>query len=178
MEVAFARLYPLQRVISATTILKMKNSKMKALKYSLLATVLVFKGLGMGFAQDVDPQVVAKIHTVMTGIDDAYKKGDAAAVTDFFAPNAIIVTPDGPIKGHDAILKYFTDMFQVVKFTQHTATLDSISKVGDVYLENGGYNVTFQVKDGAPTTNTGYWSANKGVDFKVLLECWNSAPAK
>jgi ketosteroid isomerase-like protein len=61
--------------------------------------------------------------------------------------NAIIVTPDVPIKGHEAILKHFTDVFQTVKFTQHTATLDSISKVGDVYLENGSYNVTVQVKE-------------------------------
>jgi ketosteroid isomerase-like protein len=151
---------------------------MKALKYSVLAILLVFKGLNMGFAQDVDPQVMEKIHTIMTGMDDAYKKGDAAALAGFYAPNAIIVTPDGPIKGHEAILKHFTDMFQAVKFTQHTATLDSISKVGDVYLENGNYNVTVQAKEGAPTTGTGYWSADKGDDLKILMECWNSTPAK
>jgi len=61
---------------------KTEISKMKALKYSLLATVLVFKGLNMGFAQDVDPQVIEKIHTIMTGMDDAYGSAGVSPLSD------------------------------------------------------------------------------------------------
>ena len=72
------------------------------------------------FAQEAnlpDPQLRDALATLTKKIDDAYIKGDAAALAALYTEDATLLRSDGaPIYGRDAIEQYWRARFQQGQF--------------------------------------------------------------
>ena len=80
------------------------------------------------FAQQTDtpdPQLCQRLIALIKVHTDALNKNDAAAVAATFAENAILVTPDGPISGREAIEKHSADVFNQVQLSDNLAPVDN-----------------------------------------------------
>jgi hypothetical protein len=79
------------------------------------------------FAQEkdaaVDPQIVQQLHAIGKKSDKAFLKGDAAALAALYTEDAVYVTNTGPIRGRQAIEKYYADRFQEVRYFTISAAL-------------------------------------------------------
>jgi hypothetical protein len=82
--------------------------------------VVSLVGLAISFALPVfaqqtnkpDPQLRERLITRIKAHTDALDKNDAAAVAANFTEDGILVTPDGPSFGREAIQKYFEGVFK------------------------------------------------------------------
>ena len=81
--------------------------------------VLHLLGLAISFAlptyaqqKDLaDPQTTQKILALMKAFDEAHNNNNAAAVAALFTRDAVIVAPEGPIIGRQAIQKWYTEIY-------------------------------------------------------------------
>ena len=60
----------------------------------------------------VDPQTTQKILAIGKAFDEATNNRDAAAIAAFFTRDAVLVTPEGPIIGRQAIQNWYTNLYQ------------------------------------------------------------------
>src|ERR1700736_1484108 len=117
--------------------------------------------------------------------DDAYNNNDPEALTNLFTDDATLVTNTGILHGREAILKYQSDAFKIIKFSNHkgTADLDSIHLVGTdakEFFAAGTWSQTIQIQDERPIDMKGFWSAiilNDGTGRDVM-QTWNITPAE
>ena len=74
--------------------------------------ILTLAGLAISFALPtlaqekdaaVDPRVVQQLHAMGKKSDEAFLKGDAAALAALYTGDAVYVTDTGPIRGRNAI---------------------------------------------------------------------------
>jgi SnoaL-like domain len=92
--------------------------------------------------------------------DDAYKE----ALAKLFTEDATLVTDTGILHGREAILKYQSDAFKIIKFSNHKgpADLDSIHLTGTdakEFFAAGTWSQTVQIEDEKPIDMNGFWSA-------------------
>jgi uncharacterized protein (TIGR02246 family) len=139
------------------------------------------------FAQQLKPTPSAQdrqqVEEFNKRIDEANNKNDAAAVAAFYAENAVLVTPDGPIYGREAIEKHYADLFKQVHFSNHIAKLDPYSPqmLGNERWDAGEWSTTIQVqgqKDD-PIQLKGYFGCidiREGDDWKILMLTYNMTP--
>jgi hypothetical protein len=86
----------------------------------------------------------------------------------------------------EATKKHFTDLFQNVHFSNHTAKADQysphiIGTAGNEMWSNGEWSETLQGKDFGPVPLKGYWSeiyVREGDAWKVRMQMWNITPAE
>jgi SnoaL-like protein len=96
-------------------------------------------GLAIGFALPTfaqptntpDPQLGRQYVTLLKKFDEAFNKGDAAALAALYTEDAVLVTDTGPVHGREAIEKHYADEFQNVHFNDLLTTVDEDSP-GDV----------------------------------------------
>jgi uncharacterized protein (TIGR02246 family) len=77
-------------------------------------------GLAISFAlpiyaqqKDVaDPLTTQKILAIGKAFDDAHMNNDAAGIAELFTRDAVMVTPEAPIIGREAIQKWHADLYQ------------------------------------------------------------------
>ena len=84
------------------------------------------------FAQQTntpDPKLREQMLAFVTKFDPPFNNNDAAALAPFYTDDAVLVVPEGPVYGREAIVKFWTNLFQKVHFSNHLGTLDQ--------LENG-----------------------------------------
>ena len=108
-----------------------------------------------------DPQLRQALLALAKKFEEAFLKGDAAAVASFFTEDAVLVNNSGPVYGREAIKKYYTDLFQNVHFSNNVTTYDPnsphpIGTDGKEMWENGAWSMTWQVKGGDPVHGKGY----------------------
>jgi len=149
-------------------------------------------GFGISFAsptfaqekESVDPQLRRVADALSKKFDEAYDKNDAAAVAELFTEDAVLITPQGPIYGREAIEKHYLDVFQKVHFSNHSAKPDQyaphiIGAAGNEMWWNGEWNVTIQGQTGGPTQLKGYWASivvREGDVWKDRMQISNTAP--
>jgi hypothetical protein len=93
---------------------KLPEEKMK------IQSVVPLVGLAISFAlptyaqqTDVaDPQTTQSFFTSFKDYEKAFNNHDAAALTNYYMQDAVIVTPDGLISGRDTIQKWWAGNFQ------------------------------------------------------------------
>jgi uncharacterized protein (TIGR02246 family) len=125
----------------------------------------------------VDAQTVQQLHAIGSKSDEAFKKGDAAARAALFTEDAILLGPTGPIKGRQAIEKYYTDLFQKVHFIENVTRYDkdsphAIGSSGKDVWESGEWSCTIQDQNGVSKELKGYWCSVKvreGDTWKIRL---------
>jgi ketosteroid isomerase-like protein len=139
------------------------------------------------FAQQAntpDPQLRQKLVDAIKRHTDALDKNDAAAVAANFTENGILVTPNGPIFGREAIEKHYADDFkQGFHSSNNIATPDDDSPhitgtAANEMWATGSWSATIQGKDWGPIPLKGYWSViREGDDWKIRMLAFNVTPA-
>ena len=84
-----------------------------------IQSVVALVGLAISFALPTfaqqtntpDPQLRQRLEAVIKKHTDALDENDAAAVAANFTEDGVLVTPDGPIFGREAIEKHYADDF-------------------------------------------------------------------
>jgi ketosteroid isomerase-like protein len=114
----------------------------------------------------VDAQTVQQLHAIGSKSDDAFKKGDASARAALFTEDAILLGPKGPIKGRQAIEKYYTELFKNVRFIENTTKYDNdsphvIGTSGNDVWESGEWSCSIEDQNGVPKQLKGYWCSVK-----------------
>jgi ketosteroid isomerase-like protein len=136
----------------------------------------------------VDPQVVQQLHTIGKKSDEAFLKGDAAAVAALYTEDAVLVNDTGPVYGRQAIEKYYADQFQEVRYFSRDTKYDPISPHpigidGNVVWENGEWSGTFflQGEDGGPHQVRGYFASiniREGNTWRVCMSTFGISPQR
>ena len=155
--------------------------------------VVALTGLAIGFAvptlaQQKEPTPSEQEHQLVNEfnnkIDEAYNNNDVTALTAFYAEDAVLVTPDGPIYGRPAIEKYYSDLFKQVHFSKHLAKVDQYSPrmIGDERWDTGEWSATIQVQSqkGDPIQLKGYFGCidiREGDDWKIRMLTYNMTPS-
>jgi uncharacterized protein (TIGR02246 family) len=138
------------------------------------------------FAQQTntsDPQLREKLIAAIKKHTDALDKNDAAAVAANFTEDGILVTPNGPIFGREAIEKYYAGVFKQVQLSNNLAPVDDdsphlIGTAGKEMWATGKYSATVKGQNFGPVEARGYWAViREGDDWKIRMLCFNSTPA-
>jgi uncharacterized protein DUF4440 len=148
---------------------------------------LVVAGLAMSFAlptfaQTIDPQLRAVVDAIDKTFDDSQNSGDPAPIIAVFAKDGVVVTNVGAFSGHEAIMKYYTDLFKAVKFSNCVSKADlGYPRVlpGKEMWATGEWSNTVKRDNWGPIDEKGYWSAiyvQEGDAWKKLLLTWNVSP--
>jgi ketosteroid isomerase-like protein len=159
------------------------------MKKRLVAPVL---GLAISFALPAyaqqknvaDPQTTQKILAIGKEFDEATNNRDAAAIAAFFTRDAVIVTPEGPIIGRQAIQKWYTDLYQWWHPKNHMTKVDGnafhlIGTTDNELWATGEWSESGQGKNGEPIPIKGYWAdiyVREGGDWKIRVHPWNTTP--
>ena len=134
-------------------------------------------------AQDTAAEMTA-IQEINKAWSDNYNAGDADAITNLYAEDALLMPPGTPAaNGHDAIREFFADDTAAAKAAGVTYNVssdaDAIHVSGDMASQNGNYTVTDA--SGATLDAGKYLSVFQKKDGKWHLyrDTWNSdnAPA-
>ena len=129
-----------------------------------------------------DSQLVKAAACSCQVYDDAYNNNDPEALAQLFTEDATLVTDTGILNGREAILKYQTETFKIVKFSNHKAVADPdsiypIGTDGKKFFAAGSWSQTIQIEDEKPIHMKGFWSAiimNDGSGHAT--QTWNNAP--
>jgi uncharacterized protein (TIGR02246 family) len=134
-----------------------------------------------------DPQQRQALLALAKKFEEAFLKGDAAAVASFFTEDAVLVNDTGPVYGRLAIEKYYADMFQILHYFSHDTTYDPtsphpIGTDGNGVWENGEWSSAIAPKgeDCGPRQIRGYFGSVKvreGDTWKVRMATYNLTPA-
>jgi uncharacterized protein (TIGR02246 family) len=147
---------------------------------------IALAGLAISFALPIfaqtnkpDPQLREKLVAVIKNFTDAVNNNDAAAVAPLFTEDAVLVPPEGPINGRQAIEKWFADLFQRVHVSDNLLTVDQdsphiIGTAGNAIWANGAWSATLKVQDLGSLQAKGFWTViREGDDLKIKMLTWN-----
>jgi ketosteroid isomerase-like protein len=107
--------------------------------------------------------------------DEACANNDAAAAAAFFTEDAVFVTDRGPVCGRKAIEKYFAELFQKWRVSNHIRKRDQyfphiIGTAGNEMWATGVWSATVQGRGGGPIQHKGYWTVIREVDdWKIQM---------
>lgn len=159
---------------------------MKIPRIALLVLVISFGLPVSGQEKDlsIDPQIVQQLRTIGKEFDDAFLKGDAAAMAAYYTEDAVLVSDSGPVYGRQAIEKYYAEQFREVRFVRHDTTDDptSVRRIGtdgNVIWEDGQWSGTLflQGEDCGPHQVRGYFTSiniREGSSWKVLMSTFST----
>jgi uncharacterized protein (TIGR02246 family) len=147
---------------------------------------IALAGLAISFALPIfaqtnkpDPQLREKLVAVIKNFTDAVNNNNAAAVAPLFTEDAVLVPPEGPINGRQAIEKWFADLFQRVHVSDNLLTVDQdsphiIGTAGNAIWANGAWSATLKVQDLGSLQAKGFWTViREGDDLKIKMLTWN-----
>jgi uncharacterized protein (TIGR02246 family) len=128
-----------------------------------------------------DRQVIEQLGALGQKIKEAYANNDAAALAACYTWDAIIVTPQGPVYGRDAIENWYADQLEQSHPKNHIDKVDPdslrfIGTAGDAVWANGELSETIQDPNGGPIEVKGYWSnifVREGDTWKIRFDTYN-----
>jgi uncharacterized protein (TIGR02246 family) len=129
-----------------------------------------------------DPQTTQKILALMKAFDEAHSDNDAAAVAALFTRDAVIVAPEGPIIGRQAIQKWYTEIYKWWHPKNSICKLDAphlIGTAGNEAWATAEWSETGRGKNGEPIPIKGYWAeiyVREGDDWKIRVSAFNTTP--
>jgi uncharacterized protein (TIGR02246 family) len=132
-----------------------------------------------------DRQVIEQLGVLGQKYHEAYANNDAAALAACYTWDAIIVTPQGPVYGRDAIENWYADELERRHPKNHVDKVDPdsvrlIGTAGDTVWANGEWRETSQDPNGGLIEGKGYWSSiyvREGDTWKIRLDTFNVTPA-
>jgi ketosteroid isomerase-like protein len=133
-------------------------------------------------AQTIDPQLRAAAEAIDKTFDDSQNGGNPAPIIAVFSKDGVVVTNVGPISGQEAITKYYTDLFKVVKFSNCVTKTDPGYPrlfAGKQMWATGEWSNTIKGDNWGPIDQKGYFAnilVREGGDWKVRLDIFNVTP--
>ena len=147
---------------------------------------IALAGLAISFALPIfaqtnkpDPQLREKLVAVVKDFTDAVNNNAAVVVAPLFTEDAVLVPPEGPINGRQAIEKWFADLFQRVHVSDTLITVDQdsphiIGTAGNAIWANGAWSATLKVQNLGSLQAKGFWTViREGDDLKIKMLTWN-----
>jgi len=120
-----------------------------------LAISFAFPTFAQQNAMVPDRQVIEQLGALGQKYKEAYTNNDAAALAACYTWDAIIVTPQGPVYGRDAIENWCADQLERWHPKNHIDKVDPdslrlIGTAGDAVWANGEWSETIQDPNGGP----------------------------
>jgi uncharacterized protein (TIGR02246 family) len=112
----------------------------------------------------------------------AVNAGDAEAATDVFAPEGVLLPPGQPaLQGTPAICAWFTLVFANFRVQGFDLQPGAVDPRGDVTIEHGSWNATFQPKNGSPAlpaagTYLTVWARLSDGGVRMIRDTFNGMP--
>ena len=149
-----------------------------------LASSFVLPTFAQQNAMVPDRQVIEQLGVLGQKYHEAYTNNDAAALAALYTWDAIIVTPQGPVYGRDAIQNWYEDQFEQWHLKNHVSKVDPdsfrlIGTAGDAVWLKGELRETFQDQKGSLIEVKSYWSnvrVREGDTWKIRLDTFNVTP--
>jgi ketosteroid isomerase-like protein len=122
-----------------------------------------------------DPQLRQLLEAKSKRFDEACANNDAAAAAAFFTEDAVFVTDTGPVCGRKAIEKFFADLFQKLRVSNHIRKRDQysphiIGTAGNEMWATGVWSATVRGQSGGPIQHKGYWTViREGCNWKIQM---------
>lgn len=134
---------------------------------------------------DATPAVdAAAVREAISAKDQAFAEsfsaGDAAGLASQYAPEAIVLPPNGErIEGQAAIQETFAGMLAEIPGTSLSLTTNEVevAAAGDYAYGTGSYSMTGPAPDGTEWSDQGKYLAvwkNIDGDWKMVMDTWNS----
>ena len=116
--------------------------------------------------------------------DQTFNNNDAAAIAAYYTSNAVLVTPEGPIQGREAIQKWYADLFERLHpkngaTRKESMILHVIGAAGNEAWTTGDFSVTEQGKNREPILINSHWLeiyVREGDDWKIRASAYNITP--
>ncbi|MBV8351718.1 MAG: nuclear transport factor 2 family protein [Verrucomicrobia bacterium] len=132
-----------------------------------------------------DRQVIEQLGALGQKYKEAYANNDAAALAACYTWDAVIVTPQGPVYGRDAIENWYADQIERSHPKNHIDKVDPdsvrlIGTAGDAVWVNGELSETIQDPNGGHIEVKGYWSnifVREGDTWKIRFDTYNVTAA-
>jgi len=134
-----------------------------------------------------DPQIVEQVHAIDTQSDEAFLKGDAAALAAVCTEDAVLVNGTGTVHGRQAIEEYYAAVFQTLHYFSHQTKYDPTSPHpvgtdGTGVWETGEWSCAIAPRgeDCGPHQLKGHFASVKvreGDTWKVQILVYNLTPA-
>ena len=137
------------------------------------------------FAQQKEPTPSDENRKVSAALikqgDDAFNNNDPAALVAMFTEDSVLVAPEGPIYGREAIAKFWIDLFKQVHFSNKVTKDDQVSPhvIGHQLWCNGEWSQTVIGQNFGPIEQKGHYCAidsREGDTWKLRMLTWNVAP--
>ena len=154
--------------------------------FAIMGLAISFATLASAQQKDtVDPQVAEQLSALSKKTDEAFNKGDAAALAPLYTEDAVLVNDTGPIYGREAIVKHWAEVFKQVQFSNHLDKRDQnsphiIGTTGNEAWSNGEWSTTLKGEKFGPVDAKGHWIEiyrREGDTWKKRLDMWNVTPA-
>jgi len=134
-----------------------------------------------------DSQIVEQVHAIDTQSDEAFLKGDAAALAAVCTEDAVLVNGTGTVHGRQAIEEYYAAVFQTLHYFSHQTKYDPTSPHpvgtdGTGVWETGEWSCAIAPRgeDCGPHQLKGHFASVKvreGDTWKVQILVYNLTPA-
>jgi Domain of unknown function (DUF4440) len=108
-----------------------RQASLKGCKETMrMRSLLTVVGFAIGFAVPTfaqqtnapNAQNVQQLHAIGKRSDEAFLKGDAAALALLFTEDAVLVNDTGSIYSRQTIQRYYADIFQILHYFSHDTT--------------------------------------------------------
>ena len=159
-----------------------------------MRSVVALVGLAISFALTTfaqqnaipDRQVIEQLGVLGQKYHEAYENYDAAALATHYTWDAILVTPQGPVYGRDAIENWYADKIEQLHPKNHIDKVDPdslrlIGTAGDAVWANGELSETIQDPNGRPIEVKACWSSiyvREGDTWKIRMDTYSVPPAR
>jgi uncharacterized protein (TIGR02246 family) len=152
----------------------------------LLITAFGCTGADTGDSAEKASSEVVDVAAVEAAIDaanakfvDALKAGDVPAALNNYAADAIVMMPNSPAwQGTEAISNGFKEFLSAMKLTEFTVLPNTVIVGGDIAVEHGGGEWTFQPAKGAPIKDkvkyVTVWQKQSDGSWKIIRDINNS----
>jgi ketosteroid isomerase-like protein len=133
-------------------------------------------------ASATDPTAVRHfIDSAQTRFIAALTKADVAALSSFYADDAVVLVPNAKaMHGRAEIDKGNADMLGTMSVTSLKLSTTDIITTGPYTIETGTYEQTLQPKTGKAIHDVGkyvvVWKQQAGGGWKIVREIYNSDP--
>jgi uncharacterized protein (TIGR02246 family) len=109
----------------------------------------------------------------------ALGRGDVAAVTEFYADDAVVLAPNAPMaRGKEAIRTLFSGLTGQLGAPQLTLKTEQVNEAGDIAYEVGVYTLSAHPPGGGSLTDNGkyvvVWKRQGDASWKMAVDIWNT----
>ncbi|MGH9905916.1 MAG: YybH family protein [Pyrinomonadaceae bacterium] len=145
------------------------------MKRLILAGMIIATVASLSFGQSAATQKAIEANNKR--FVEAFNKGDAAAVAGFYAADAKVLPPNGPIiEGKPNIQEFWQGLIKIGAKIQALDTVQVDSR-GDLAYELGKYSFTIPQAGGQSVTDQGKYIViwkRQGGTWKLVQDIWNT----